>query len=259
MYIKDLEKAETLPFRLSIRKSSNYDSWECYHITGRGYYTWLQRFIKKHVGEPFDDVFSLFKKALKKRKVNSEDSQGLIDYFLDEVLYTDRRYHWYYYYVDEDGVIREKEQKKKNRDKVVYIGEPETVYFLNTQYKEAVWSYLVICFGRENAKRMVNEGISNKEFLSETNEVRRFNNLCMRESIKSTWYSYGCLSWFEIWSAYWFYADKVTLKYRSPEYRQYMAESLDKIRKWHREALLEKIDKFNRCEIEHKEHPILIE
>ena len=257
MYIKNLETAEMLPYRLSMRKGSDYDSWDCYHICGRGYYTWLWRFIGKHVGESFDDVFSLFKKFLKKKKVNSEDFRSLTDYFLDEVLYS-QRYRWYMYYVDEDGLIQKKERTKKSGDKVIKIGEPETKYLLSSEYKNLVEECLLLCFGRDKYYDMVKNGITSKEYLTETNEVKRFNNMCMEKKVKPWYHSYGCLSWYDIWRSYSVYPETVTLKYRSPEYRQYMAESLDKTRKHYRELYLEKVEQFNETEVNHHEKPILI-
>ena len=58
MKIKDLKNAENLPMKESMRRSSDYDSWECYHVCGRSYYSWLAKFVAKNVGQPFDDVFS---------------------------------------------------------------------------------------------------------------------------------------------------------------------------------------------------------
>ena len=250
MYIKDLEKAETLPYRLSIRKSSDYDSWDRYHVNGRDYYTWLQRFLEKHTDKPFAKVFSLLKERLKKKMVNPEDSEGLIHYFLDEVLYS-QKYHWYRYYVDDNGIIRYIPRDRKNRDKVLKFGEPVIMYFFKEEYKNFI-PLLIALYGHEWTSRALEQGISSNEYYSKYYDTWKFMKACRRNGYKP-------LDWYYLWSKTEEYPYVERLEYHSPEWWRYHYEVVDAQRKGERERKREKIEKFNQCELCQEEHkPILI-
>ena len=260
MKIKNLENAENLPMKESMRRSSDYDSWECYHVCGRGYYSWLRGFVAKNVGQPFNDVYSKFKKSLSRKHVDSETKYELIQYFRG--LIETRRYRSYWiadYYVDEDGILRKVPRKTKLRDVTIRYGEPVTKYEIKREYREIVFGYLAISFGYKKACSMIKNGITGKEYLTETNEVRRFNNLMYENDVTLTRYDWRCLYWTELWRGYQVYPYTETLKYRSREYYKYWYERQDATRKYQRERYQELVDKFNRCELLHSEHPFLIE
>ena len=192
MKIKNLEKAESLPMKESMRRSSNYDSWDCYHVCGRGYYSWLRGFVAKNAGQPFNDVYSKFKKSLSKKHVDSETKYELIKYFRG--LIETRRYRSYWiadYYVDEDGILRKEPRKTKSRDVTIRYGGPVTKYEIKREYREIVFGYLAICFGYKKACSMIKNGITEKEYLTETNEVRRFNNLMYENDVTFSSISIG--------------------------------------------------------------------
>ena len=255
MYIKDLEKAETLPYRLSIRKSSDYDSWDSYHVCGRGYYTWFQRFLEKHTDEPFGKVFSLLKERLKKKRANPEDSDGLIRYFLDEVLYS-QKYHWYRYYVDDNGIIRYIPRDRKNRDKILKFGEPVIRYFFKEDCKNFI-PVLIALYGYEWTYRALEQGISLNEYCSKNNYPWKFNEACMRRGCKPL--DWGGDYWYDLWRRIEEYPYVERLDYHSPEWWKYHYEVVDAQRKHDRERKREKIDKFNQCESCQEGHkPILI-
>ena len=250
MYIKDLEKAETLPYRLSIRKSSDYDSWDSYHVNGRGFYTWLQRFLEKHTDKPFDKVFSLLKERLKKKRVNPEDSEELIHYFLDEVLY-DQKYHWYRYYVDDNGIIRYIPRDRENRDKVLKFGEPVIRYFFKEEYKNFI-PLLIALYGYEFTFSALEHGITSKEYHPKYKYSWKFMKACRCHGYKP-------LDWDDLWRKTEEYPYVERLDYHSPEWWRYHYEVVDAQRKGKRERKREKIEKFNQCELCQEEHkPILI-
>lgn len=250
MYIKDLEKAETLPYRLSTRKSSDYDSWDSYYVCGRGYYTWFQRFLEKHTDEPFGKVFSLLKERLKKKRVNPEDSEGLIRYFLDEVLYS-QKYHWYRYYVDDNGIIRYIPRDRENRDKVLKFGEPVIRYFFKEEYKNFI-PVLIALYGYEFTFRALEHGITSKEYHPKYKYSWKFMEACRCHGYKP-------LDWHDLWRKTEEYPYVERLDYHSPEWWRYHYEVVDAQRKRKRERKREKIEKFNQCELCQVEHkPILI-
>lgn len=260
MKIKNLENAENLPVKESMRRSSDYDSWDCNHVCGRGYYSWLRGFVAKNVGQPFNDVYSKFKKSLSKKHVDSETKYELIQYFRG--LIETRRYRSYWiadYYVDEDCILRKEPRKTKSRDVTIRYGEPEIRYYFRNNYEGKVFGALAMCFGYKKACSMIKNGITEKEYLTETNEVRRFNNLMYENDITLTRYSWNRLYWTELWWGYQVFPYTETLKYRSREYYKYWYERQDATRKYQRERYQELIDRFNRCELKHSEHPFLIE
>lgn len=256
MYIKNLEKAETLPYRLSMRKSSDYDSWNDYRISGRCYYKWLCRFIRKHIGESFSDVFSLFKKALKKNKICRKDSEALVGLFLNELLC--RKYNRCKRFYVDDGIICEMECKRKNRDKVIATGGSGIKYFFNISHTGQIAFYINICFGDKRCREMLDDGITEKEFLTYTTQIKRFDNICFNKKIPSLNARGRYLSWPEIWTPYRCYDEVVTLKYRSPEYRRYMSETRDITNKYCRESRKRAMEDFNRIEANRHERPILL-
>ena len=260
MKIKDLKNAENLPMKESMRRSSDYDSWECYHVCGRSYYSWLAKFVAKNVGQPFDDVFSKFKKSLNKKRINQRDQYEMIQYFRG--LIETRRYKSYWiadYYVDEDGILRKEPRKTKSRDVTIRYGEPVTEYKFKGEYRETLFPYLAICFGYKKACSMIKDGITEKEFHTETNEVRRFNNLVYQKFYDENNFNWCNMCWVSLWIGYSTYPYSVTLKYRSREYYKYWYEMQDATKKYQRERYQELIDRFNRCELKHSEHPFLIE
>lgn len=260
MKIKDLKNAENLPMKESMRRSSDYDSWECYHVCGRSYYSWLAKFVAKNVGQPFDDVFSKFKKSLNKKRINQRDQYEMIHYLRSMVEKRKYRSYWLAdYYVDEDGILRKEPRKTKSRDVTIKYGEPVTKYEIKREYRDIVFSYLAISFGYKKACSMIKNGITEKEYNTETNEVRRFNNLMYENDATLTRYDWNRLYWTELWWGYRTYPYTETLKYRSREYYKYWYEMQDATRKYARERYQELIDRFNRCELQHSERPFLIE
>jgi hypothetical protein len=260
MKIKNLENAETLPMKESMRRSSEYDSWDCNHVCGRGYYSWLKGFVTKSVGQPFNDVYSKFKKSLSRKHVDSETKHELIEYFRG--LIETRRYKGYWiadYYVDEDGILCKEPRKAKSRDVTIRYGEPVTEYKIKGEYREALFSYLTISFGYKKACSMIKNGITEKEFRAETNEVRRYNNLIYQKFYDENNFNWYNMCWVSLWIGYSTYPYSVTLKYRSREYYKYWYERQDATRKYQQERYHELIDRFNRCELQHSEHPFLIE
>ena len=259
MKIKNLENAENLPMKESMRRSSDYDSWDCYHVCGRGYYSWLRGFVAKNVGQPFNNVYSKFKQSLSKKHVDSETKYELIQYF--RVLIENRRYRSYWiadYYVDEDGILRKEPRKTKSRDVTIRYGEPEIKYYFRNEYEGKVFGALAMCFGYKKACSMIKNGITAKEYLTETNEVRRFNNLMYENNVTLTKYNWNRLYWTELWWSYKVYPYTETYKYRSPGYYRLHYEGKSLRRKYERERAQELIDKFNRLELSVNERPILI-
>lgn len=260
MKIKNLEKAENLPMKESMRRSSDYDSWDCYHVCGHGYYSWLRGFVAKNVGQPFNDVYSKFKKSLSKKHVGSETKYELIQYFRG--LIETRRYRSYWiadYYVDEDGILCKEPRKAKSRDITIRYGEPVTVYKFRREYSETVFGCMAVCFGYKRAKSMIENGITEKEFHTETNEVRRYNNSVYQKFYDWNNFNWYNMCWVSLWIGYSTYPYSVTLKYRSREYYKYWYERQDATRKYQRKRYQEFIDRFNRSELQHSEHPFLIE
>jgi hypothetical protein len=259
MKIKNLEKAENLPMKESMRRSSEYDSWDCNHVCGRGYYSWLRGFVAKNVGQPFNDVYSKFKKSLSKKHVDSESKNEMIKYFLG--LIETRRYTSYWisqFYVDEDGILRKEPRKAKSRDVLIKYGDPVSVYKFRNECCEFVFGYMAVCFGYKRAKSMIENGISEKEYSTETNEIRRLNNLMYAKNIKEGKYSSFMMCWRDLWKGYYIYPYTETLKYKSNEYFRYFYERRSATRKYERARKQKKIDEFNRCELAHSEHPFLI-
>ena len=172
-----------------------------------------------------------------------------------------RKYRSYWladYYIDEDGILRKGPRKTKSRDVTIKYGEPVTEYKFRDQYEGKVFEYLSKCFGYKKACSMIRNGITEKEYSTETNEVRRFNNLMYENDVKATKYAWNRLYWTDLWWGYQTYPYTETLKYRSREYYKYWYERQDATRKYQRERYQELIDKFNRCELQHSEHPFLI-
>lgn len=263
MKIKDLENAENLPMKESMRRSSDYDSWDCYHVCGRGYYSWLRGFVVKSVGQPFNDVYSKFKQSLSKKHVDSETKYELIQYFRG--LIETRRYKSYWiadYYVDEDGILRKNEREHKNRDRIINYGEPEYRYFFDERYLY-LEDILVKAFGWRKTWDFIHTCYSNSipfnELPQEYNpDVRRFNNLCRENDIKESKYSWGHLSFRDIWVRWARYPYTETYKYRSPGYYRLHYEGKSLRRKYERERAKELIYKFNRLELDVNKRPILI-
>ena len=164
MKIKNLENAENLPVKESMRRSSDYDSWDCYHVCGRGYYSWLKSFVIKSVGQPFNDVYSKFKKSLSKKHLSQKDYDEMVWYFKKITNYNEYRYKIWpnEVYVDEDGILRKKPRKTKSRDVTIRYGEPVTEYKIKGEYREALFSYLAISFGYKKACSMIKNGIQKR-------------------------------------------------------------------------------------------------
>lgn len=256
MRIKDLEKAEDLPVKASMRKSSDYDSWETYRQPR--HYSWANGFMDKHVGEHIDDVYSAFRQSLSKRHVSEKVFEEMAEWFKTESGFNSAHRWRYKYNVDEDGILRKTSKKAKRKDKVVNYGEPAVHYMFRDIYKR-YFPYLSTCFGYRRACEMVRDGITEREYLSSnSNEVKRLNNLFTEKVIKPTAYSSVPMCWDELWYGYYEYPYTETLKYRSREYYRYWYENKDSERKHRREYAEYQIQRFNLCEFQYREKPIFI-
>lgn len=267
MKIKNLEQAEALPTRASMRKSSGYDSWECNRHYGRGIYAWTRNLVEKNVGNSFDSTYSTFKKSLSDKHISQKYCEEMIWYFKDITNYHEYRYHYWLneFYIDTDGILQKGNKKRKNRDRTINYGEPEYIYTFKETFKrdvdkyKTIISFMIQCFGKQETFRKLEEGITQKEYNDYvSNAIRRFNNLCYKHNIKSSRWSYGHLTWTDIWEGWVKYPYSVTYKYRSPKYYQYRYETASITRKYYREQKQEKIDKFNRQELAVNPNPILI-
>lgn len=259
MKIKNLEQAEALPMKSSMRKSSDYDSWECNRY-GNGYYRWVMRFIGKNVGRPFDLVYSEFKEAVRGKHFSKKIMEEVIDHF--RWLTNGSERYQNYYYVDDDGNIQEKSRRRKNRNRTVNYGKPEYMYFFDERYL-FLERYLVMAFGYRKAWEFMHTSYHNSipfgELFGDCNpSVRRFNNLCRENGVKESEYSYGYLNFNDLWVKWVKYPYTETYKYRSREYYRLHYEGKSLRRKYERERTQELIDKFNRLELRFNVHPILI-
>lgn len=261
MKIKNLEQAEELPMKSSMRKSSGYDSWESNHHYGRGIYAWTIAFVEKNVGNTFNSTYSTYKKSLSKKHLSQKYYEEMIWYFKNITNYHEHRYRYWPgdVYIDENGILRKEPRKTKSRDVTIKYGEPVTEYKIKREYRETLFSYLAICFGYKKACSMIKNGITEKEFHTETNEVRRYNNLIYQKFYNENNFNWYNMCWVSLWIGYSTYPYSVILKYRSREYYKYWYERQDATRKYQRERYQELIDRFNRCELQHSEHPFLIE
>lgn len=270
MKIKNLDKADELPMRSSMRKSCGVSTWDIRHHCGKRLWGWTDGFARKHIGEPFDEVYSEYKKRLKRKHVNSEDCESMIWYFKNIVNYHENnRYYFRNRHgieVDDEGILKEIPKKKKNRNITINYGKSETYYVFDPRYKansdiyNKILSALIEVYGYHQAYRMAETGISVKEHYNTL--INRFNNLCSRKNIRSYYsrYCYSCIvDWEELWEKRTRYIHSITFKYRSPEYYKYRYETLANTRRINRILKKERIDKFNAAEIKFNEHPILIE
>ena len=261
MYIKNLEKAETLPYRSSMRRSSGYNSWDDYHNCGFTLYQWTDRFLEKHVGEYYNNVYSLYRKSLKKKHLDSETIESMIETFKDRFAF--RNGNWRYWYspfeVDDDGIIRKVEKKRrKEKDKVINYGEPITTYTFNKMFLYLV-PIIQFMFGYDKTKRFLIESFSFNEIDLKDGMMYRFNNYCYKHGIKDSRYHYGTLHWYDLWVKHINYPYSETLKYRSAEYYKYHYEMIDRRKVRMRLLYEEKVEKFNKEELNHIERkPIFI-
>jgi ribosomal protein S21 len=256
MRIKDLEKAEDLPMKASIRKSSDYDSWETYRQPRHR--AWAHGFMAKHVGECIDDVYSAFKRSLDKRHVDERTYNEMVGWFKGESG-TVSAHRWTCYYVDDYGIMCKSSVRRKSRDMVVHYGDFVTVYRFRAAYEAEVFPYLSTCFGYWRARDMVRDGITESEYHATTNEVKRLNNLLQRDDIRPAhFYSWRPYNWSDLWDGYREYPYSRILKYRSREYYRLWYERRDAERKRERETAEYRVYQFNLCEIQHSEKPFLI-
>jgi hypothetical protein len=242
--------------KASMRKSSGYDSWETYRQSR--HYSWANGFMDKHVGELIDDVYSVFRQSLSKRHVTEKVFEEMTEWFKTECGLKSAHNWWRKYNVDEDGILHKTPKKVKSKDKVVNYGEPVAYYRFNTYYEARMFPYIAVCFGYRRACEMIKEGITQKEYLYDTNEVKRLNNLFEKENVKSTPYSSVPMDWRELWWRYYEYPYTEILKYRSREYYRYWYEHKDAERKHRREYAEYQIQRFNLCELQHSEKPFFI-
>lgn len=256
MRIRNLTKAEDLPVKASMRKSSDYDSWETYRQSR--HYSWANGFMDKHVGEHIDDVYSAFRQSLSKRHVSERVYEEMVEWFKTECGLKSTHSWWRKYNVDEDGILHKTPKNVKSKDKRVNYGEPVAHYKFRDIY-ERFFPYLSICFGYKRACEMVRDGITEREYLADySNEVKRLNNIFAEKNIKPTTYSSVPLYWYELWWRYYEYPYTEILKYRSREYYRYWYEHKDAERKRRREYAEYQIQRFNLCELQHSEKPFFI-
>lgn len=267
MKVKNLKELENLPEKASMRKSSGYDSWESYKHYGRGLYAWTKGFVKKHIGESLDSVYSLYKKSLAEKHINKGYQDEMIWFFQSIVNYPQNRPSYWFgadtAYVDDDGILRSIPKKAKNRDITINYGEPTYSYVIKQRYKnnkrlfKEIYGAFIGTVGYLKTQRMIEQGISMKEYCSI--ERYRFNNICYNRGIKDIWYPYKALSWDDVWERKVTYPQSVTYKYGTPEYYRYVYESMDSRKKELRESKKRKIEEFNKRELVVNEQPILIE
>lgn len=264
MKIKNLEQAEELPMKSSMRKSCGYDSWECNRHYGRGIYAWTRGFVEKNIGNTFDSTYSAYKKALSKKHLSQKYYDEMIWYFKDITNYQEYRYHYWpnEFYIDKDGILQKNEREHKNRDRIVNYGEPEHMYFFDTKYLY-LEKYLIMAFGYCKAWEFVHTSYHNSipfgELPQEFNpSVRRFDNLCRKNAVKESKYSWGCLNFRDLWVKWDKYPYTETYKYRSRGYYRLYYEGKSLRRKYERERVKELIYKFNRLELNVNKRPILI-
>ena len=259
MYIKNLETAESLPFRESMRRGSGYyDDWGCGHICGESYYQWLERFIGKHVGEYFDDVFSLFKSSLKRKRIDSETQREMIKCFKDILPSDHGRFRFWgrYCYVDEDGIIRKEVRKHKNRDITVNYGEPKVWYTLKRNWIDFIRPLHQV-FGYDETDRMVKDGISPYIYGS-FYYGDKFNVICERLGMKH-YPRWSRDYWTDLWERHEEYPYTVVLEHGTREWVRYKKEQAKATKRYYRNFKKEKAEKFNRNELLFNEHPIFID
>ena len=265
MKIKNLEQAEELPMKSSMRKSSGYDSWECNHHYGRGINAWTIAFVEKNVGNTFNSTYSAYKKALSKKHLSQKYYEEMIWYFKSITNYHEHRYRYWPgdVYIDEDGILQKKERKHKNRDRIINYGEPEYRYYFDKKYLY-LEPILVKVFGWRKTWEFTHTGFHESKLFGElpqeyNPDVRRFNNLCRENDIKESKYSWCHLTFYDLWTKWVRYSYTETYKYRSPGYYRLHYEGKSLRHKYERERAQELVDKFNRIELNVNKRPILID
>lgn len=264
MKIKDYRKATELPERSSMRKSSSYDSWDCYHHCGKSLCAWTNGFVEKHVNEDFDDVYSLYCKSLKEKHVAPKDYDEMIWYFKDLINYNEKIRPWYHwrdgYCVDDENIIRKVSQPKKNKDIVIRLGEPEVHYTLSTRLKNNPGIYRFVCnaliesFGYVKGTEMIEDGIDSKVRNCYDNSVCHFNNISRKADIDAIssyplrYYPKSMPSWEGLWEAHYSYPETFTYVYGTKEYYRYVAERQKARNRAYRESKKNRIEEFNRKE-----------
>lgn len=140
---------DTAPKHESMHRSSDYDSWDCYHYDRESYH-YISRMLDNSVGKDFDVVFSNICNRFRKKK-NYEVRREFLRRI--DPYYKSPRYRWRYneYYLDENKVIRSynNRSKKRKKVKVKTIDRPSEYFVAKTKVfneypgtKEIVCKYL---------------------------------------------------------------------------------------------------------------------
>lgn len=267
MWIKDLEKAESLPKRESMRRSSEYyEDYGCSRRYSRRYYQWMMGFLRKHIGEHIDGVYSKFRKSLSGKHVSREVFDEVMWSFRSETTDSCFSYRHIRFYIDDDGILRRKERKRRNsRDVTLRYGEPEVRYVLNQSVAEAKL-VLYVLFGRRKALDMIENGIHPNTYNDKFGGNWKFDEYCWKHRIPAPgnfYYNYNHLTWVDVWRKVETYPMTVVLEYRTREYRRYRAEQLTARKVAWKAMLKEKRERFNlvelkRAEAESGRRPILL-
>ena len=258
-----------MPSRLSMRQSSGYDSWERNRHYGKSLYKWTRGFIKKHTNEPFDHVYSLYRRSLKEKYVKGEDFDNMIWTFKDLINYHETRkysyWNWSDYYVDDEGIIRVIPKPKKNRDIIITSGDPIVHYVIkdnirkNPELFRIITNFMKKSFGDYSGYQMAHEGINEKVFKSYSPGVSHFNKLCREMDLhaymmaKFKYYSTRhYYYWEDVWVPQFSHPQTRILRYGTKAYFRYVNEQQKAKKIEYKKKTKAKREEFDRREEELK-------
>jgi len=238
MKIKNLEAADAMPFRQSMRKSSGYDSWDDDYS---GVYfddRYMIRFIEKNIGKQFNEVYANFLYRLSKSHLSKDVYEHKRSEFISLL---DGSRCWARFTVI-DGVISKKDDHRWKGDRNVYIYPDDNEYVYRFKADALNYEqdrYLFISLGADVYNRLMEDYIDEVFYTKHLYLISKIIDKYM--PIRTRRYRNGyTYTWKQSFSDYDYFVrynttEPTVLKPGTSERRKYQAEKSSGQRKMSRE------------------------